>query len=175
MFGCAHRGRSTFGPIRARRQEMVFDAHARAFGFFGGVPPRGIYDNMKTAVDAVFVGKARAFNRRFLINGATTTWSSRPPARRRRAGRRARSSTRCSTVRGRLFKPRLRFASLEELNGWLEAECLRWARAATVIRSSEDCTVAQAWEAGAAGAAADAGAVRRLPRDRARGDRRPAW
>jgi transposase len=25
-------------------QEMVFDAHARAFTFFGGVPRRGIYD-----------------------------------------------------------------------------------------------------------------------------------
>ena len=32
-------------------QEMVFDAHQRAFVFFGGVPTRGIYDNMKTAVD----------------------------------------------------------------------------------------------------------------------------
>ena len=28
-------------------QEMVFDAHARAFEFLGGVPRRGIYDNMK--------------------------------------------------------------------------------------------------------------------------------
>ena len=46
---------------------MVFDAHARAFAFFGGVPTRGIYDNMKTAVDAVFIGKERSFNRRFLI------------------------------------------------------------------------------------------------------------
>jgi hypothetical protein len=27
---------------------------------------RGIYDNMKTAVEAVFVGKARLYNRRFL-------------------------------------------------------------------------------------------------------------
>ena len=26
-------------------QETVFDAHARAFAFFGGVPRRGIYDN----------------------------------------------------------------------------------------------------------------------------------
>ena len=31
------------------------------------------------------------------------------------------------TIRGRFFQPRLRFASLEELNGWLEAECRRWA------------------------------------------------
>ncbi len=48
-------------------QEMVFDAHERAFVFFGGVPLRGIYDNMKTAVTTVFTGKDRLFNRRFLI------------------------------------------------------------------------------------------------------------
>ena len=46
---------------------MVFDAHSRAFAFFGGVPTRGIYDNMKTAVTTVFTGKERLFNRRFLI------------------------------------------------------------------------------------------------------------
>ena len=31
--------------------EMLFDAHTRAFTALGGVPRRGIYDNMKTAVD----------------------------------------------------------------------------------------------------------------------------
>ena len=31
-------------------QEMVFEAHERAFRFFGGVCRRGIYDNMKAAV-----------------------------------------------------------------------------------------------------------------------------
>jgi hypothetical protein len=36
---------------------MVFDAYARGFAFFGGVLLRGIYDNMKAAVTAVFVGK----------------------------------------------------------------------------------------------------------------------
>ena len=46
-------------------QEMVFDAHEKAFAFFKGAPKRGIYDNMKTAVETVFVGKERAFNRRF--------------------------------------------------------------------------------------------------------------
>ena len=40
-------------------QEMVFEAHQRAFRFFGGVCRRGIYDNMKTAVSTVFVGKKR--------------------------------------------------------------------------------------------------------------------
>jgi transposase len=47
-------------------QEMVFDAHDRAFRFFRSACSRGIYDNMKTAVDTVFLGKDRQFNRRFL-------------------------------------------------------------------------------------------------------------
>jgi transposase len=46
-------------------QEMVFDAHNRAFAFFKGTCTRGIYDNMKTAVETVFIGKDRQFNRRF--------------------------------------------------------------------------------------------------------------
>lgn len=45
--------------------EMLFDAHARAFAAFGGIPRRGIYDNMKTAVDKVGPGKERAINARF--------------------------------------------------------------------------------------------------------------
>ena len=47
-------------------QEMVFDAHERAFAFFRGACTRGIYDNMKTAVETIFVGKERQYNRRFL-------------------------------------------------------------------------------------------------------------
>ncbi len=38
-----------------KRQEMVFNAHERAFQFFKSAPKRGIYDNMMTAVDAIFV------------------------------------------------------------------------------------------------------------------------
>jgi hypothetical protein len=47
-------------------QELVFDAHDKALHFYGAVCRRGIYDNMKTAVEAIFVGKARQYNRRFL-------------------------------------------------------------------------------------------------------------
>jgi len=45
--------------------EMLFDAHYRAFAAFEGVPSRGIYDNMKTAVDRVGRGKERKVNARF--------------------------------------------------------------------------------------------------------------
>lgn len=44
---------------------MLLDAHNHAFAQFGGVPRRGIYDNMKTAVDSIGRGKARTVNARF--------------------------------------------------------------------------------------------------------------
>jgi transposase len=37
-----------------------------AFALFKGACRRGIYDNMKTAVETVFVGKDRLYIRRFL-------------------------------------------------------------------------------------------------------------
>jgi len=69
---CASGGREgradAAGFVRAHfreTQEMVFDAHDRAFAFYGGVSAAGgIYDNTKTAVETVFVGRAREYNRR---------------------------------------------------------------------------------------------------------------
>ena len=46
--------------------EMLFDAHNHAFRVLGGVPRRGIHDNMRTAVDKVGRGKERNVNTRFL-------------------------------------------------------------------------------------------------------------
>jgi len=46
--------------------EMVLDAHIRAFDFFGGSCRRGIYDNLKTVVNKILLGRGRTFNRRFL-------------------------------------------------------------------------------------------------------------
>ena len=45
--------------------EMLFDAHTRSFIALGGIARRGIYDNMKTAVDKVKKGKGRVVNTRF--------------------------------------------------------------------------------------------------------------
>lgn len=44
---------------------MPFDAHTRTFQALGGVTRRGIYDNMRTAVDKVQRGKQRTVNARF--------------------------------------------------------------------------------------------------------------
>ena len=126
-------------------QEMVFDAHARGFACFGGVPLRGIYDNMKTAVTSVFTGKERVFNRRFLV--MADHYMVEPTACSPAAGwEKGQVEHQVQTIRGRFFQPRLRFASLEELNGWLEAECRRWA---TMHPHPEhkDMTVAEALDA----------------------------
>ncbi|MCB1733252.1 MAG: IS21 family transposase, partial [Halieaceae bacterium] len=45
--------------------EMLFDALTQAFRVLGGVPRRGIFDNMKTAVDRIGSGKIRQVNARF--------------------------------------------------------------------------------------------------------------
>src|SRR5208282_1415113 len=47
--------------------EMLFDAHTRSFTALGGIARRGIYDNMKTAVDKVKKGKGRVVNARFAV------------------------------------------------------------------------------------------------------------
>ena len=125
-------------------QEMLFDAHARGFAFFGGVPLRGIYDNMKTAVTTVFVGKERVFNRRFLV--MADHYMVEPTACSPAAGwEKGQVEHQVQTIRGRFFQPRLRFASLEEFNGWLEAECLRWA-AMQAHPEQKELTVGQALE-----------------------------
>ncbi|WP_220637356.1 IS21 family transposase [Georgfuchsia toluolica] len=48
-----------------QNHEMLFDAHTRSFAALGGIPRRGIYDNMKTAVDKVKQRKLRTVNTRF--------------------------------------------------------------------------------------------------------------
>jgi transposase len=47
--------------------EMLFDAHTRSFAALGGIAQRGIYDNMRTAVDKVKKGKGRIVNARFTV------------------------------------------------------------------------------------------------------------
>jgi len=109
-------------------QEMVFDAHDRAFAFFKGTCRRGLYDNMKTAVDTVFVGKARTWNRRFM--GMCSHYLVEPVACTPAAGwEKGQVENQVGLVRERFFTPRLKFQSFEEMNGWLLDRCVAHARA----------------------------------------------
>jgi transposase len=109
-------------------QEMVFDAHIRAFAFFKGACTRGIYDNLKTAVDAVFVGKDRQFNRRFLR--MCGHYLVEPTACTPAAGwEKGQVENQVGLVRERFFTPRLRVASYDELNAWLLDRCVAYTKA----------------------------------------------
>ena len=108
-------------------QEMVFDAHERAFAFFRGACTRGIYDNMKTAVDAIFAGKERQYNRRFLqmcshhlVDPVACTPAS--------GWEKGQVENQVGLVRERFFTPRLRFRSYDELNAWLLDRCVAYAK-----------------------------------------------
>ena len=104
-------------------QEMVFDAHDRAFAFFGGACARGIYDSetLFAIGSRTMVERRRRWTRSSsariapAIAGSSrcvgTTWSIRLPARPPQAGRKVRSRTRwaCSgggsSCRGRSSDP----------------------------------------------------------------------
>src|SRR6201996_967142 len=126
-------------------QEMVFDAHNRAFAFFKGTCTRGVYDNMKTAVEAVFIGKDRQFNRRFLR--MCGHYLVEPTACTPASGwEKGQVENQVGLVRERFFTPRLRVTSYEELNAWLLDRCVAYAKA---HRHPElaDRTIWQAFEA----------------------------
>lgn len=126
-------------------QEMVFDAHDRAFQFFHGACARGIYDNMKTAVETVFLGKDRAFNRRFLQ--MCSHYLVEPTACSPAAGwEKGQIENQVGNVRERLFLPRLRFASYDELNAWLIEQCIAYAKAHS-HPELKDHTIWQVFEA----------------------------
>ena len=123
--------------------EMLFDAHNHAFRVFGGVPERGIYDNMKTAVDKVGRGKERVVNRRFqtMVShylfdadfcNAAAGWEK------------GQVEKVVQDARNGLWQLAPRFASLSELNSWLEEQCKNeWQKTKHVEYS--DRTIADVW------------------------------
>ena len=109
-------------------QEMVFDAHDRAFAFFKGTCTRGIYDNMKTAVETVFVGKDRQFNRRFLQ--MCSHYLIEPVACTPAAGwEKGQVENQVGLVRERFFTPRLRVSELRGAECLLLDRCVAYAKA----------------------------------------------
>ena len=109
-------------------QEMVFDAHDRAFVLFKGACGRGIYDNMKTAVETVFVGKQRLYNRRFLQ--MCSHYLIEPVACTPASGwEKGQVENQVGLVRERFFTPLLRFKTYDEMNAWLTDRCVAYAKA----------------------------------------------
>ena len=103
--------------------EMLFDAHNHAFRVLGGVPRRGIYDNMKTAVDKVRRGKERDVNARFgaMVNHFLFEAQFCNPASGWEKGQVEKN---VRDARHRLWQHVPAFATLDALNDWLEARCM---------------------------------------------------
>ncbi|MBY0436616.1 MAG: IS21 family transposase [Burkholderiales bacterium] len=104
--------------------EMLFDAHTRSFAALGGIPRRGIYDNMKTAVDRVKKGKGRVVNVRFAVMcghylfdadfcNVASGWEKGVVEKNVQDSRR----------RIWIDAANTRFGSIAELNVWLAARC----------------------------------------------------
>jgi len=108
-------------------QEMVFDAHNKAFVFFQGTCRRGIYDNLKTAVNKILRGKEREFNRKF--EQLCSHYLVEPVACTPGAGwEKGQVEKQVGTIRKWLFATRPRFASFTELNQWLRDQCVNLCR-----------------------------------------------
>ena len=102
--------------------EMLFDAHFHSLSALGGVPERGIYDNMKTAVDKVGKGKDRTINKRFLA--MSSHYLFEPDFCNPAAGwEKGQVEKNVRDARPRLFHNAPHFDSLAELNSWLEQRC----------------------------------------------------
>jgi transposase len=107
-------------------QEPVFDAHDKAFVFYSGVCRRGIYDNMKMAVEAIFVGKARQYNRRILqmclhhlIDPVACTPAS--------GWEKGQVENQVGNLRDQLFRPKPRVKGPAERNAGLADQCIAYA------------------------------------------------
>lgn len=132
-------------------QEMVFDAHDKAFAFFGGACARGIYDS--EAWPPWVRGQAERRRRWIRSSSAATApiiavssrcagtiWSNRRPLGLNQwrhnerpcipasGWEKGQVENQVGVVRRRFFVPRPKFKSYAELNAWLEDRCVAWAR-----------------------------------------------
>jgi hypothetical protein len=96
-------------------------------------------------VDAIMVGKERAYNRRFqqmcghyLVEPVACTPAS--------GWEKGQVENQVGTVRQRFFAPRVRVKSYDELNAWLLDRCVAWAKAQP-HPERRDATIWQMFEA----------------------------
>lgn len=124
--------------------EMLFDAHNHAFRVLGGVPQRGIFDNMRTAVDKVKKGKGRDVNMRFqiMVNHFVFEAEFCNPASGWEKGQIEKN---VQDSRHRLWQVAPVFASLDDLNNWLEKRCIElWSELSHP--QQRELTIRELWE-----------------------------
>ena len=123
----SHSRAFTVRAYMLQTHEMLFDALTQAFRVLGGVPQRGIFDNMKTAVDRIGSGKARQVNARFAAMASHYLFEPEfcNPASGWEKGQVEKN---VQDARRRLWQPMPSFPDLETLNAWLEVQCImQWS------------------------------------------------
>ncbi|HEY8778456.1 MAG TPA: IS21 family transposase [Solirubrobacterales bacterium] len=106
-------------------QQVFLEAHAEAFGFFGGVFATIRYDNLRSAVKQVLRGRRRVESDRFVALRSHYLYESvftRPG--KQGAHEKGGVEGEVGRFRRRHLVPIPRVASLKELNGLLEDACL---------------------------------------------------
>jgi len=126
----------------AQKQEAFFEGHVRAFHYFGGVPRRITYDNLKAAVQKLLEGHARqeqqafvAFRSHYLFESYFCT-----PGQANQKGGVEHS---VGFGRRNFMVPIPQAASFAELNAWLLEQC-REDDARQV--DGQTLTIGEAWQ-----------------------------
>jgi transposase len=102
--------------------EVVQDGHNAAYAFFGGVPPTALYDNMSTAVKAIFKDKSRHLTDGFLALRSHYLFTSRF-CNVGRANEKGVIERLVGYARRNFLVPVSRFSSWEALNHHLLEQC----------------------------------------------------
>jgi hypothetical protein len=96
---------------------------------------------MKTAVETIFVGKGRLYNRRFLQ--MCSHYLVDPVACTPASGwEKGQVENQVGFVRERFFTPRLRFKTYDEMNAWLLDKCVAYAK----VHRHPELTEQTIWE-----------------------------
>lgn len=125
------------------KQEAFLDGFVHTFEFFGGVPTEGLYDNLKTAVQKILKGRNRIEQETFLALQAHYLFKSEF-CNVRSGNEKGRVEGTVGYIRRNAFVPIPEVQSMQELNDFLKAWCLKESERTMVPNSKE--TVAQMWE-----------------------------
>jgi transposase len=125
-----------------QKQEAFFEGHIQAFRFFGGVPRRITYDNLKTAVYRILKGRNRQEQEAFIAFRSYYLFESNyctPGEAHEKGG----VESGVGYVRRNFLTPMPKVCSFEELNEHLKKECQQDTRRR--MRGHEE-TIAERWE-----------------------------
>jgi transposase len=125
-----------------QKQEAFFEGHIQAFHFFGGVPHRITYDNLKTAVYEILKGHSRREQRAFTAFRSHYLFESyycTPGQGHEKGG----VESDVGFAQRNFLAPMPRVGSYAELNAQLRQACLDNAQ--RTLRGEEQ-TVAERWQ-----------------------------